>query len=162
MRQFWLSLFLVCSSWRASVGHRLGDSHTNEQGTLDSRSEKLRRYYGQYLLKEDRAPFVRPDWGEARRKAQEFLSDWSIEGLVNLTAGVGWEVGEMPSRTCCLEYIHRLTGSNFESQSGNCVGNIAAMPDKGFPGLCLEDSPLGVRFADRVSVFPAGINTAAT
>ena len=44
----------------------------------------------------------------------------------------------------------------------NCVGNIKAIPRKNFPGLCLEDSPLGVRFADRVSVFPAGVNTAAT
>ena len=31
-----------------------------------------------------------------------------------------------------------------------------------FPGLCLEDSPLGVRAADFVTAFPAGINAATT
>ncbi|KAF9569768.1 beta-glucosidase [Agrocybe pediades] len=31
-----------------------------------------------------------------------------------------------------------------------------------FPGLCLQDSPLGVRYADFVSAFPAAINVGAT
>lgn len=35
-------------------------------------------------------------------------------------------------------------------------GNIASQPELGFPGLCLQDAPSGVRFADFVSVFPAG------
>ena len=35
-------------------------------------------------------------------------------------------------------------------------GNIAPQPEVGFPGLCLQDSPTSVRFADLVSVFPAG------
>lgn len=46
--------------------------------------------------------------------------------------------------------------------ASQCVGNIAPLPRVGFPGLCLQDSPLGVRFADLVSVFPSGVNTAAT
>ena len=29
-------------------------------------------------------------------------------------------------------------------------------------GLCLQDGPLGVRFADYISVFPAGLTAAAT
>ncbi|GLB44240.1 putative glycoside hydrolase family 3 protein [Lyophyllum shimeji] len=33
---------------------------------------------------------------------------------------------------------------------------------RGWPGLCLEDSPLGVRLADFVTAFPTGINAAAT
>ena len=52
-------------------------------------------------------------------------------------------------------------------------GNIPSIPydyDKatpaerarGYPGLCLEDSPTGIRFADLVTVFPAGINAAAS
>jgi hypothetical protein len=45
-------------------------------------------------------------------------------------------------------------------ENGLCVGNIASIDD--FPGLCLEDSPLGVRFADFVTAFPAGINAAST
>ncbi|KAF9499862.1 glycoside hydrolase family 3 protein [Pleurotus eryngii] len=46
--------------------------------------------------------------------------------------------------------------------NGNCVGNIPSISSINFPGLCLQDSPLGVRYGDLVSVFPAGINTAAT
>jgi beta-glucosidase len=42
------------------------------------------------------------------------------------------------------------------------VGDIAGIARIGFKGLCLEDSPLGVRFADLVSVFPSGLSTAAT
>ncbi|KAJ7678744.1 glycoside hydrolase superfamily [Mycena olivaceomarginata] len=38
----------------------------------------------------------------------------------------------------------------------------AAIPRLGWDGLCLQDSPLGVRLADLVSAFPAGINAAAT
>jgi beta-glucosidase len=36
------------------------------------------------------------------------------------------------------------------------------IPRLGWKGLCLQDSPLGVRFADFVSAFPAAINAAAT
>ncbi|TQB75873.1 hypothetical protein MPDQ_001474 [Monascus purpureus] len=31
-----------------------------------------------------------------------------------------------------------------------------------FPSLCLQDGPLGLRFADNISAFPAGITTGAT
>jgi beta-glucosidase-like glycosyl hydrolase len=34
--------------------------------------------------------------------------------------------------------------------------------DSGFPSLCLQDGPLGIRFADRITAFPAGLTTAAT
>ncbi|KAI0742388.1 glycosyl hydrolase family 3 N terminal domain-containing protein [Daedaleopsis nitida] len=43
---------------------------------------------------------------------------------------------------------------------GLCVGNIPAIAD--WPGLCLEDSPLGVRFADFATAFPAGVTVAST
>ena len=45
---------------------------------------------------------------------------------------------------------------------GPCVGNTGAAPGADWPGLCLQDGPLGVRFADGVTVFPAGITAAAT
>ncbi|KAI9786306.1 MAG: hypothetical protein M1816_008047 [Peltula sp. TS41687] len=32
----------------------------------------------------------------------------------------------------------------------------------GFPSLCLQDGPLGLRFADHITAFPAGITTGAT
>ena len=31
-----------------------------------------------------------------------------------------------------------------------------------FPALCLQDGPLGIRFGDRITQFPAGITTGAT
>ena len=47
-------------------------------------------------------------------------------------------------------------------ESDRCVGNVGSIPRIGFPALCMQDSPLGIRFADYVSAFPAGINVAAT
>ena len=43
-----------------------------------------------------------------------------------------------------------------------CVGNTSPANDVGFPALCLQDGPLGIRFADHISAFPAGITTGAT
>jgi hypothetical protein len=94
MNQILLSLVLILVPWVASAGHLFGDTHINGHRTLGSRSEKLLRHYGQYLLKEDYKSFVRPDWDDATRRAQEFLKDWSIEDLVTLTSGVGWARGE--------------------------------------------------------------------
>ncbi|KAM0749455.1 beta glucosidase [Meredithblackwellia eburnea MCA 4105] len=79
---------------------------------------------------------VSGNWYEAVRKARKFVKDLTLEELVNITTGAGIE--------------------------GRCVGNTGTIPRVGFPGLCLQDSPLGVRFADFVSAFPAGINVAAT
>lgn len=52
------------------------------------------------------------------------------------------------------------TGTGWEGEQ--CVGSVGAIPRLGLPNLCMQDSPLGVRFADYVSAFPAGINVAAT
>ena len=39
--------------------------------------------------------------------------------------------------------------------AGPCVGNTPAISSlPGFGGLCLQDSPVGVRYADKVSAFP--------
>lgn len=46
--------------------------------------------------------------------------------------------------------------------SSVCIGNIGAQPDVDFDGLCLQDSPLGVRRTDFNSVFPAGEYTSDT
>lgn len=77
------------------------------------------------------------NWTFAVEKARSFVAQLTLEEKVNLTTGVGW------------------TG-------GRCVGNIPAIERVGFDGLCLEDAPLGVRFADGVSAFPSGLNAAAT
>ena len=63
------------------------------------------------------------------------VATFTLEEKVDITTGVGW-VG------------------------GLCVGNTPPVGD--FPGLCLEDSPLGVRSADFATTFPAGINAATT
>ncbi|KAG2233808.1 hypothetical protein INT48_005961 [Thamnidium elegans] len=61
----------------------------------------------------------------------------SLEQKVSITTGVGW-------------------------QNGLCVGNTYATTDPDFPGLCLQDAPLGVRLANNVTSGVAGINAAAS
>ncbi|KAH0833832.1 family 3 glycoside hydrolase [Lanmaoa asiatica] len=77
-------------------------------------------------------PDFGPAWATAHAKAQALIANFTIWDKVNLTTGI----------------------------YGRCVGNIGAVGD--FPGLCLEDSPLGVRYAADVTSFPAGITTAST
>lgn len=67
------------------------------------------------------------DWADAYAKAKKFVSQLTLLEKVNLTTGVGWE-GEA------------------------CVGNTGSIPRVNFPGLCLQDSPLGIRFS-RLSSF---------
>lgn len=59
-------------------------------------------------------------------------------------------------------FVTLISAAGVQWQKGHCVGNTPAISSINFPGLCLQDSPLGVRYADKVSVFPAGINVAAT
>lgn len=77
------------------------------------------------------------DWEEAYVKAREFVSQLTLEEKVNLTTGTGW-------------------------QSDRCVGNTGSVPRLGLRGFCLQDSPLGIRYGDRSSAFPAAVNVAAT
>ncbi|KAJ7084160.1 glycoside hydrolase superfamily, partial [Mycena crocata] len=78
-------------------------------------------------------------WAGAYQEAKNKIADFTLEEKVNVSTGVGWMVGR-------------------------CVGNIPPVGVNGtkWPGLCLEDSPLGIRFADFVTAFPTGVNTAAT
>ncbi|KAB2569402.1 putative beta-glucosidase A [Lasiodiplodia theobromae] len=77
------------------------------------------------------------DWGDAYAKAQAFVKQLTLLEKVNLTTGVGWK-GE------------------------GCVGNTGSIPRLGFQGICFQDGPLGVRFGDYVSTFPAGGTVAAS
>ncbi|KAL9000747.1 MAG: hypothetical protein Q9188_005622 [Gyalolechia gomerana] len=77
------------------------------------------------------------DWASAYERARAFVGQLTLLEKVNLTTGVGW-------------------------QGGRCVGETGAIPRLGFRGLCLQDSPLGIRFTDYNSAFPAGVNVAAT
>ncbi|KZP19075.1 glycoside hydrolase family 3 protein, partial [Athelia psychrophila] len=75
-------------------------------------------------------------WNEAVTRARAFVSQLTINEKVNLTTGVDTD--------------------------GRCVGNSGSVPRLNFAGLCLEDSPVGVRDADYTSLFPSGMNVAMT
>jgi beta-glucosidase len=60
-------------------------------------------------------------WDDAYEKAKAFVSQLTLLEKVNLTTGVGW-------------------------QGEKCVGNTGSVPRLGFASLCMQDSPLGVRF----------------
>ncbi|KAJ6529518.1 glycoside hydrolase superfamily [Mycena vulgaris] len=76
------------------------------------------------------------DWANAVARAKKFVSGLTLEEKINVTTGI--DIG------------------------GPCVGNTGTIPRLNWNGLCLQDSPLGVRLAQYVSAFPAGINAAAT
>jgi beta-glucosidase len=77
------------------------------------------------------------DWASAYSKATTALAKLSNQDKVNMVTGQGW-------------------------QKGPCVGTTAAVSSIGYPQLCLQDGPLGVRYAQGVTAFPAGIQAAAT
>ncbi|KAI0379631.1 glycoside hydrolase family 3 protein [Hypomontagnella monticulosa] len=86
------------------------------------------------------SPWMNPTadgWEDAYSKAKEFVSKLTLAEKVNLTTGVGW-MGEQ------------------------CVGQVGSIPRLGFRSLCMQDSPLGIRFADYVSAFSSGQTVAAS
>ncbi|KAL2354537.1 glycosyl hydrolase family 3 N terminal domain-containing protein [Cryomyces antarcticus] len=76
-------------------------------------------------------------WEESYKKAAALVKQMTLVEKVNVTTGVGWAM-EM------------------------CVGNTGAVDRLGFPSLCLQDGPLGIRFADNITAFPAGVTVGAT
>ncbi|KAL2871401.1 beta-glucosidase [Aspergillus lucknowensis] len=76
-------------------------------------------------------------WADSYEKASKLVGKMTLIEKVNITTGTGW-------------------------QMGMCVGNTGPAKLVGFPSLCLQDGPLGIRFADHISAFPAGITTGAT
>ncbi|KAG5931510.1 hypothetical protein E4U53_001729 [Claviceps sorghi] len=86
------------------------------------------------------SPWMNPQatgWEEAYAKARAFVSQMTLLEKVNLTTGVGW-------------------------MSDLCVGNVGAIPRLGLRSLCMQDGPLGIRFTDYNSAFPALITAGAT
>ncbi|KAK5624993.1 hypothetical protein RRF57_000709 [Xylaria bambusicola] len=79
-----------------------------------------------------------PDgWDAAYQRAHEFVSKLTLLEKVNLTTGTG-------------------------NQANLCTGNTGSIPRLGFRELCLQDGPVGIRYTDLNSAFPAGISAAAT
>ncbi|SEI32038.1 YALIA101S02e07998g1_1 [Yarrowia lipolytica] len=80
---------------------------------------------------------ITSDWADALGESMDILAQLTLPEKVNITTGTGW-------------------------RGGQCVGNTGAVPRLGIKGLCLQDGPLGVRFADFVNVFPCQNAMAAT
>ena len=76
-------------------------------------------------------------WEESYKKAAAMVSKMSLLEKVNITTGTGWS-------------------------QDLCVGNTAPSSSVFFPPLCLQDGPLGIRFADHATAWPAGITVGAT
>ena len=65
----------------------------------------------------------------------------------------------MIDRMSLLEKVNVTTGVGWGQEM--CVGNTGAT-NVGFPALCLQDGPLGLRFMDHSTAFPAAITVGAT
>lgn len=78
-----------------------------------------------------------PAWEESYKRAAELVKQMTLPEKINITTGTGWSMDM-------------------------CVGNNGAVPRLNFPSLCLQDGPLGIRFADNITAFPAGITVGAT
>jgi beta-glucosidase-like glycosyl hydrolase len=76
-------------------------------------------------------------WEEAYKKAAEMVRKMDVIEKVNITTGTGWMMGM-------------------------CVGNTGPAERVGFPSLCLQDGPLGIRWAENITAFPAGVTVGAT
>ena len=59
-----------------------------------------------------------------------------------------------------VEKVNITTGTGWSQNL--CVGNTAPANSVEFPPLCLQDGPLGIRFSDHSTAFPAGITVGAT
>jgi hypothetical protein len=77
------------------------------------------------------------NWKDSYEKAAKMVNKMSILEKVNITTGVGWSMGL-------------------------CVGNTGPAIAAGFPALCLQDGPLGIRLADNITAFPAALTAGAT
>lgn len=66
----------------------------------------------------------------------------------------------MVRKMSLVDKVNVTTGTGWAQDL--CVGNTGAVPSVGFPALCLQDGPLGIRFADHITAFPAGITVGST
>jgi beta-glucosidase len=82
-------------------------------------------------------PAATSSWTAAIAKAKTALGQLSQSEKIGIVTGVGWH-------------------------DGNCVGNTSPVSKIGFPSLCLQDGPLGVRYASSVTAFTPGVQAAST
>ncbi|GAB1318409.1 glycoside hydrolase 3 [Madurella fahalii] len=77
------------------------------------------------------------NWAAAHSSAAATLARMSQQDKINMVTGVGWD-------------------------KGPCVGNTAPIGSIGYPQLCLQDGPLGIRFGTGSTAFTPGIQAAST
>ncbi|EAQ90188.1 hypothetical protein CHGG_06807 [Chaetomium globosum CBS 148.51] len=80
---------------------------------------------------------IAKSWAASYDKAAKMVDKMTLAEKVNVTTGTGW-------------------------QMGLAVGTNGPAVHVGFPQLQLQDGPLGIRFADNITAFPAGITVGAT
>jgi beta-glucosidase len=83
------------------------------------------------------------DWSAAYEKAKAFVSQLTLLEKVNLTTGVGYALSCVA--TSEYELIFAVRWANEA-----CVGNTGSIPRLNFPSLCMQDSPLGIRFGKSI------------
>lgn len=76
-------------------------------------------------------------WAASYQKAALMVQNMTLAEKVNVTTGTGWMMGL-------------------------AVGTNGPAVHVGFPQLQLQDGPLGIRFADNATAFPAGVTVGAT
>lgn len=76
------------------------------------------------------------DWDEALSKARAMVGMMTLVEKVNLTGG-------------------------YENNTSSCSGKVRAINRLGFPGMCLQDGPAGVKGAEGVNGYPAGLHIGA-
>ncbi|KAK3896589.1 beta-glucosidase cel3A [Staphylotrichum tortipilum] len=77
------------------------------------------------------------EWAAAHSSAAAAVARMSQQDKVSMVSGIGWD-------------------------KGPCVGNTAAISSIGYPQLCLQDGPLGIRFGTGSTAFTPGIQAAST
>ncbi|KAF6805234.1 glycosyl hydrolase family protein [Colletotrichum musicola] len=77
------------------------------------------------------------EWDAAYAKADAAIPRLSQSEKIGIVSGGGWG-------------------------NGPCVGNTSPAPSISYPQLCLQDGPLGVRYAKSVTAFTPGIQAAST
>ncbi|KAM0417408.1 hypothetical protein ACHAPT_012557 [Fusarium lateritium] len=77
------------------------------------------------------------NWEKSYSLAAQLVGKMTLAEKVNITTGTGWSMGL-------------------------AVGSTGAAVHAGFPSLALQDGPLGIRFADNATAWPAGVTVGAT
>ncbi|KAJ5887716.1 hypothetical protein N7495_007757 [Penicillium taxi] len=95
-------------------------------------------------------------WKESYAKAHDLVQRMDLLEKVNITTGTGWMMG------MCVGNTGKFNQISCENNFTYCCVVQGPAESVGFPSLCLQDGPLGLRFAENITAFPAGVTTGAT